>query len=418
MPNKIEKPTAVVVNDAGPNGYGVILNLGRAGIPVISVNPDPKNITFYSRYAAKAVSPGVEKETELIEFLIGIGKRLSPKPVLFITGDIALLVILRHKHKLEKYFHFPIADLAIIEKLVNKKYFYQTLQEIGADHPRTYFPRDLSEVEAVRTDLHYPYIVKPVNSQSFKKKLGVKILKVNSARELIESYKKATDAGEEVVLQQEIPGEERYLVYTYFNRNLKPVAVACYKKVRLSPRKYGNACVCESVWEPEVVDFVLGVIAKLKFWGLAEPEVQRDPRDGRLKLIEINARSTTETRLSAALGMNMEFLAYSECIGKPIENNLPLNNARQKKVKWITITEDLYTVFHKDGYLAHKEITIREWLKSLKGKREYAFLAWDDPLPFVVEFFRFLRSFIFKGSVYRRFFLRKNSWYSGRNQVS
>lgn len=398
---EIEKPTAVVVNDGGPNGYGVILNLGRAGVPVLSVNPDPKNITFYSRYATKLISPEFKAEAEFIDFLAGVGEKLTPKPVLFVTGDTPLLVILRHKPKLAKYFHFPIADLELIEKLVNKKYFYQTLQEIGVEHPRTYFPRDLSEVESLINNLQYPYIVKPVNSRSFKQKFKVKIFKADSAQQLIELYKKATDAGEEVVLQQEIPGKERYLVYTYFNRNLKPAAISCYKKIRLSPSPYGNACVCETVWEPEVVNFVLEVLTRLKFWGLAEPEVQRDPRDGRLKLIEINARSTTETRLSAALGMNMEFLAYSECLGKPIGNKTRLDNAHQQKpVKWIDIREDLYTVFSKrEGYLARKEITIGEWLKSFKGKREHAILAWDDPIPFVVHFFRFLTSLIFRDSL-------------------
>ena len=82
------------------------MNLGREGVLVLSVDSNSKNVTFLSRYAQKVLCPDYTiSEDNFIDFLMNLGKRLFPKPVLFVTGDLKVLAVLRHKEKMEQYFH-------------------------------------------------------------------------------------------------------------------------------------------------------------------------------------------------------------------------------------------------------------------------------------------------------------------------
>jgi len=386
------KPVAVVVNSGDSNGYGVVINLGRAGVSVLSLDSNPKNITFYSKYAKKILCPDYKiSEKEFLSFLLNLGKQLNPKPVLFITGDLQLTAMLKHREKLEKYFHMPMASLEIVEKLVNKKAFYKILEKSNVTHAKTFIPECLTEVETISQQLDYPYIIKPVQSTSFVSKFGNKCLKVNSGKELIETYKKVAQKESDIIIQKEIEGHERYLVYTYLDDNSTPLAVCCYEKIRIVPIDYGNACVCKTVWQKDAVNITLNFLKSIKYTGLAEAEIQRDERDGRLKLVEINARTTTEARLSARCGMNMENIAYQDVLNIKQDKQCQTNNM----VTWIDITRDIIATFSSDGYINKKKITFKQWLQSLKGTREYAYLAWDDPLPFTVLLFRFIQMYGF-----------------------
>lgn len=384
------KPAAVVVNAENANGYGVVVNLGRKGIPVVSVDCNSKSVVFLSRYTQKALCHDPDQsEDAFIDFLVNLGKSIQPKPVLFVTGDLRLLVVLRHREKLELYYHMPSPSLEIASKLVDKIQFYRALESLGIPHATTYIPDDLSEVIGISQTLDYPYIIKPVQSSVFARVFQNKCLRAGSARELVSLYQKGTAVEDQLIIQKELAGSERYLVYMYFNRDGKPVAVCCYKKQRITPIDYGNACACETMWDQEVVDLALRFLQEIGYSGLAEAEIQRDANDGRLKLVEINARSTTQTRLAARCGMNMEYMAYREALDLDVPEMPPAKLG----VKWIEILRDIRSIFGTEGYLTTGKMTVMQWLRSLRGEREYAFLTWDDPIPFLVLLLRFGRTY-------------------------
>jgi len=391
MKNKLvyTQAPAVVINSGDSNGYGVVINLGRQGIPVLSVDSNPKNVSFYSRYAKRILSPDPKaSQSDYINFLIDLGSSLSLKPVLFTTGDEMVSVVLANRDKLDPYFHIPMVDLDIASKLLDKTEFYRMLAQFEVPHAKTYLPEDISDVEAVSANLDYPYILKPARKSNFSSKFHNKCLSANSPEMLVEHYSAATAEGEDIIVQQELLGTERYLVYVYIDSSFVPLGVCCYKKMRIFPIDYGNACVCETLWEPDAVAITLSTLKRMRYRGLAEAEIHRDKRDGQLKLVEINARSTTQTRLSARCGVNMEYLAYCDALDLEVEKNI----SARLGVKWINILSDFRSIFFPGGYLSQKQISLKQWFKSYRGEREYAFLAWDDPLPFTILFFRFVGS--------------------------
>lgn len=400
------RPMAVVVNNGDANSYGVIANLGIAGVPVISASSDPTNLTFRSRYAQPALCPDFTRdEAGFIEFMIALGRQIEPKPILFVNGDEQLLVLLRHREQLETLYHIPFADFALANLLTDKTAFYRLLEKLDLPHARAYLPESTAEVAALADQVRFPCIIKPSQSQTFSRRFGNKCLPVDSREELIQRYTEVAAEEKQVIIQERIEGTERYLIYTYFNAASEPLAVLVYKKLRIYPIDFGNATVCRTVIDPDLQQQVLEMMKALKCRGLAEAEVQRDARDGRLKLVEINARSTTQSRLSARAYVNMEYIAYLDMLGTP--PGFRANN--EPGILWIDLYRDLLAVFSSDGYRSQNRIGIAAWLNSLRGSRVFAFCSLSDPMPSVVLFLRLFRMYAFTrkrladiGSLFRR----------------
>ncbi len=390
---KRNRSGAVVLNSGDSNGYGIVLNLGRENVPVLSIDSKRQNITFLSRYAKRMICPDYKDfEEQFISFLAAVGRECKLKPVMFVSGDLQLMCVLRHRKKLEAYFHLPMAPIKVVEILVDKIRFYDTLRKFGIPHAKTDVPENMAEVRKISQKLDYPCILKPVQSTSFVAKFGNKCLKASSAEELVEVYRKVSCEEDDIIVQKELIGTERYLVNMYFDRDSNLKAACCYQKLRIQPIDFGNASSCFTVWEPGAVDLAVQCLKSIGYTGFAEAEIQRDHSDGKLKLVEINARSTTQNRLSARCGMNMEYMAYKEILGEKIKWIKP----PKIKVIWVDIIREILAVFSFDGYLMKKKVSLGEVIRSVKGRREYAYLAWDDPKPFLSLLFTFMRTYVFR----------------------
>lgn len=377
-----DKPIAFVLDCHG-TGLGVIRSLGRRGIPVIGFDQNPRQIGLFSKYCKRIICPDIQdKEEEYVNFLLALGEQLNIKGVLIPTADTDVLTISKHRGKLERYYKFPMAKLDVIEKLANKREFYKTIEKLNMPHPKTYFPSDISEVKQIGKEITHPYIVKPIFSANFSREFGVKVFKVNSKEELIKAYTKATSSGYEVVIQEVIPGSDRniYGVSSYLNSKSEPIGIFIYKKIRGYPESFGTCCLVESIWEPELVKLGMQFLKNINYCGISEVEFKRDSRDNKFKFIEVNARTWWQNRLAARCGVDLSYIAYMDAIGGSVEKVI----SQRVGVKWLYMFDDMRSSFES---MSKGEISFIEYVNSLRGEKEYAIFAWDDPVPFFVSLF-------------------------------
>jgi len=375
-----DKPIAFVLWIGG-TGLGVIRSLGRRGIPVIGLDPYSREIGHFSRYCQGIVCPDPKtKEGEYVDFLLYLGEQLNTKGVLIPTSDVDVLAISKHREKLEKYYHFPMAKLDIIEKLVNKRIFYKTLDELDMPHPKTYFPNDNSDVAQISKEISYPCIIKPIFS--YKSKFGAKVLKVNSEQELIKAFERTNLNAQEIVIQEVIPGSDTnmYLVGAYFNSASEPLGIFTFKRIRQYPRGFGNGALCASVWTPEIAKLCVSFLNKIKYHGIIDAELKKDPRDNKFKFIEINARTGWQNSLATRCGVNLPYMAYMDAIGQDVEKA----TSQRDDVKWVYMFDDLRSSFES---MMERELSPIEYIKSLRGEKQYAIFAWDDPAPSFISLF-------------------------------
>lgn len=125
------QPTAFVLN-ASLAGLGAIRSLGRAGVPVVALDPDPGHAGFVSRCCTARQCPHPVREPErLVEFLIDEGRRLDEPGVLSPASDAFVLFISRHRDALKDHFLFILPAPEVVEQSVDKCAFYSTRRTCG-----------------------------------------------------------------------------------------------------------------------------------------------------------------------------------------------------------------------------------------------------------------------------------------------
>ena len=386
-----DSQTGVIVT-AGltANALGVIRTFGRRGIPVVYIDSERHALARYSRYIDERLKcPSIkESETGFINTLIDFGRHIDRKMVIIPAGDGEVLALSKHRQDLEHYYHLPVASYDVVQKLVNKTQFYKMLLELNIPHPKTYFPESLADLRFIGQELAYPFIIKPAYSSLFQSEFGKKVFLINSSKELDMAINQLTGRNLEVVIQEIVPGREMYAFYTYLNSKSEALAVCGYDKIRHYPPDFGSCSFCESCWRPSAIEPVIDLLQKIGYYGFAEPELIRDPRDDTYKLLEINARTTLQNRLASACGVDMEYLAFLDANGRSMKDSMSFRS----NVLWVDDLTDFLAFLIQ---LKRKDFSISEILKMLKLGKVHSVLAWDDPVPFFARVadrsLRFLR---------------------------
>jgi predicted ATP-grasp superfamily ATP-dependent carboligase len=319
----------------------------------------------------------MESETGFIQTLLDFGKQLNGQMMIIPTSDSDVLILSKHARELEKYYYLPIPAYETVQKLVNKKIFYKLLAKMDIPHPKTYFPESLAELRKKGLETKYPYLIKPTYPGPFYREFGRKNFVIQSPRELFWAIARLRDKNLEVMIQDIVPGNEIYMFYTYFNKKSEPLAICGYDKIRQFPDDFGSGSFCRSNLRSSPLKECIQLLKAIEYHGFAEPELKRDPRDGKYKLLEINARTTTENRLAAACGADVEYISYLEAAGRLMKTPL----AFQSGVFWIDEFVELSSCWKR---LRSKEIGIEEIIRTFGPRKVYSVAAWDDLAPFII----------------------------------
>ena len=117
--------------------------------------------------------------------------------------------------------------------------------------------------------------------------------------------------------------------------------------------------------------------ADLRLTGMIEIEFKEDPRDGRLKLLDVNARAWGWHGIGRAAGVDFTHLAWRAAQGDRIR---PVQG--RAGVRWVWLTTDLPVSIRE---LLAGRLRPGAYLRSLRPPIEGAIAASDDPLPVVLD---------------------------------
>ncbi len=397
-PNSTYPPA--VVSYMSYSGLGIVRSLGRLGVPVYALDPDSKKIGMDSRFCKSKPCPSIESdESKHIDFLIQLSESLGQRPVLFPTGDNTVLCYAKYEQVLKNHFLFTVPQRSTIERLVTKDALFKTAMELHIPTAATFIPDSLSEVTNIASQISYPCIIKPMRSnawhqEAIQKVIGdnTKVILAQNADELLGAYSKVAPYDSSVVISEVIPGDDSELFYFvfYVSNDHELLGRFSGRKCRVIPIHFGSASFVESVFVEELDRVSMDFLSRLKYRGLGGIEFKRDPRDGKFKLIEFNARYGLWDVLGARCGVDTAYLAYCDAIGKSVAKKFDYRTG----VKWVSIYRDTkaFLAYRREG-----AITLWSWLRSLWGEKQWAVLAWDDVKPFLTAAWRYWLSKLIRG---------------------
>ena len=357
-------------------------SLARAGIPVIGIATEPREAGLASRYGTRIVAPHPNPNHQpeaWLDLLTKLGRRQDEGGVIFPASDELVLFLSQHRNQLSPYFLLAIPPPGAAEVGLDKRRQYELAASLGIPHPQTCYPNNETETREVAEQLSYPVFVKPQHSHLWRWQAdsNIKGIKVASPGVLASVCAPILSKGLKIAVQSIVPGPPENLisVAVYLCGDQEVLAQYSARKIRQCPCEFGVATIAETVWEPEAIALALRFLTGAGYHGVAHVEFKRDPRDGLLKLIELNPRMWGHIQLAIDAGVNFPLIQYLDLTGAA--------PARQPEfrlgLRWLDVFSDINTFL---WYYRRGEISILGWMSSCLPARSFSYWAWNDPGPF------------------------------------
>lgn len=374
-------PTAVVVGLESMAGLQNARLLRRRGVPVIGVGRDP-SLPFCRTNTCDRIV--YAQQGGLVDALIEVGSSLTEPGVIIPSNDGEVLQIGARRDELTPYYRLRLPSKELIEGLMDKQSFATFARAHGLPAPATALIDGRRDAEVAATTLRFPVVMKPaLRDPRWSAYTKVKAFKTEDSEEFLAVYDAVAGWADRFVAQEWIQGGDDNLVTcnAYFDPNSEPLVTFVSRKLRQWPPETGMGSLAEEYRSDEVRDATVELFQKARFVGLAYLEMKRDDRDGRYYMTEANVgRTTGRSALAEAAGVELVMTAYCDALGLPLPERRSQGDG---DMKWIYLRWDLQSAF---AGLRSGDLTLREWVRSLRGPKAFAIFDRKDPLPFVLDY--------------------------------
>ena len=343
---------------------------------------DEHSISRHSRYATAALRvPELRDEESTVETLLELGKRHCLDGwVVYPTREETVAALSRHRERLLERFRIPTPPWDVVKWAWDKRNTYEVAAELGISTPRTWVVASAEELEKI--DGEPPYAVKPAIKERFLYATGAKAWRADTREELAARFGEAAAlvGADEVIVQELIPGSgEAQLAYCAFVRDGDPAASMVVRRLRQHPPLFGRASTyVQTIESPEVEELSRRFLERIGYYGLVELEYKHDARDGRTKLLDVNARTWGYHSLGQRAGVDFPYLLYADQLSLEI----PDQQRARTGVSWIRLATDLPTAAVE---FRHGELDWRAYLASIGQANVESVFMRDDPLPGLAE---------------------------------
>jgi predicted ATP-grasp superfamily ATP-dependent carboligase len=374
-----ERPGALVLG-ASYRALGVVRSLGRRGVPVWVCAADEHRVACASRYVRRRVSwPGGDPARQ-ITFLHALAHEHGLRGwALLPTCDETAALIARHRAELEPRWLVAAPSAAAMEVAYDKRATHALAGALGVEQPNTCFPAGRADVEAL--DWRFPLILKPTHKAEANRFTAAKAWRVDSRAELLARYDEACGLvePETLMVQELVPGPpSAQLSYAALCADGNAIATASAVRLRQAPMDFGKASShVETTPDGDTAEPARRLLAAMRFTGIVEVEFKRDARDGRPKLLDINARAWGWHTLCARAGVDFPWLQWEQLHGRA-----PAPARVRSGVRWVRMSTDLPVALTE---IRAGRMRARDWLASLRPPLATAIHAFDDPVPGAVD---------------------------------
>lgn len=379
-------PPAIVVGLDCITGLQTARILAGRGVRVVGLANDPGHACCRTRAVEEVV--GVDTSAPaLIDVLASLAGRLDGAVVVPCT-DQSVQLIAAGRDRLA-HLRIALPDPGVADTLLRKDRFAEHAQAHGIPIPRTVVLRSADDLLQVHADLTFPVVLKPaVRSPGWEDATGGKVAVATDAETLDDLYRRGARWTDVVVAQEWVPGGDEDLVScnTYVSADGRPLATFMARKLRQWPPHQGTSSLGEEVRDDEAEALALRVLATVDYHGLGYVECKRDRHTGRLVVIEPNiGRPTGRSAIAEAGGVELLATMYRDLAGLPLPDE---RTQRYVGAKWIHLRRDLQSAAWS---WRAGELTLRQWARSLRGRKAYAVWSVTDPLPFLLDLWHTLQ---------------------------
>ncbi|MEM5516244.1 hypothetical protein WNY37_04735 [Henriciella sp. AS95] len=381
--SQFDSSTPVILLGGRENAVAVARNFGRKGIRIIASGL-PGCRSMNSRYTKESypVPDGMSASSYWRELLLSAQLDHLKGAIIFPFCDESLAFMETHRDLLAEHYLVEEFVPELRRIMLDKQATLKLAREVDVPAPRYWEITSNLDVQNIREEITFPVMVKPLDSYAFSHEFGRKLFIIHdSFDEVVEKVALARSKGHEVMVVEMIPGPDDLLSSYYTYRTAEGVRLFDYTKsvIRRWPLNRGGTCFHQSEWLPETADIGKKLFDRIGWQGFGNVEFKRDTRDGKLKIIEVNARFTAAHRLVTASGAPVDEMIYCHMTGQPVPTFTTYNNRLRM---WYPIRD----------FMALRELSglgrlgFTAWLKSVFAQKfVLPYFSFTDPMPSLAE---------------------------------
>lgn len=345
--------------------------LTKAGCEVTTVQEKKSDLGNVTKFAAKKIlKPGVDSDLNVaIPFYRELCKK-NAYDLIIPLSDFSANIFANEKEQIESSTRTRVAvnDLSVFLQAADK--LNTMLVCMKNDIPCPFTLEAVSTIDDVPVNLQYPVIIKPRSS------CGSIGLHIAQNRDALKGYidQVHNEGLGDVLVQEFIPQTgKQYNAHFLLDANHEVKTAILAEKCRWFPIDGGASTFCRTIHNDEILKMCEKLLRIIGWIGYCDIDLMEDPRDGSVRIIEINARISANVQLCFDAGADIA------------EQLLQLYSGEE-------VTEYLY---YKEDVRLRCILTDFLWfLKSpnrfksdpswFSLKRTYDQIgAWDDIKPFI-----------------------------------
>ncbi|MGE0005899.1 MAG: ATP-grasp domain-containing protein [Parvibaculaceae bacterium] len=323
--------------------------------------------------------PGAENP-DAIGMLEDIVRREKLEGYLLIPAADADVKFVAQAHaRLSRCLDILLPDWSSLEWAADKARTYQRAAELGIAVPEIYPVR--SPADAAGTPMRFPVALKPSMRLELNRFTRDKVWRADDRKSFLRLYGEAARlvGPERVVVQELVPGGgDCQLSYAGLWWQGRPVTSFVARRTRQYPIEFSyTSTFVETIESDDVREAAETFLSSIGHHGLCEIEFKRDPRNGALKLLDVNPRPWSWFGLADAAGVD-----FGAAIVSLAGGHMPSPMKARAGVGWMFGQRD-HVVALKLALAGR--LDAGSWLASLARTRTFASLSPRDPLPGLVE---------------------------------
>lgn len=366
---KLPKVRVLVLDGRIQSCLPVLKALRIGGHHVTIAESDPLCVGFFSRYPHQRLRHR-DPRKDPDGFLADLKGWLSrgDYDVLIPILDVTAELVSKHKSELENYVRIPIVDYPIFMRARDKSQTMKIAQANGLPCPKTYFP-DETPLEEIARIVGYPALIKP------NKSVGARgLTKVTNSLEMMKLYPKVVQHYGECSIQEFIPQSDlQYKAQYFLDIHSKVKACVVYNKIRFFPLDGGVSTLNCTVIREDIVRIGTSILKAMGWKSYADIDLISDPRDNRIKILEVNPRITGSIKICFEAGVNFANLLIAFALG----HSLSISNGYKTNVYLRHPGLDLlWFLKSRERFNTHPS-----WFQFYNKNLTYDILSLTDPGP-------------------------------------
>lgn len=362
------KATILLFGIDGTQTLPIAKSLYKKGYRLIGTYHDKLSYGANSRYIHEKIQLLCTDEKDTVDSLLSIIKNKDCETIIPF-GDSSAEILSKYKDLFRHHVKLTMPDYETFMSAYDKNKLMTLCREKNYPHPITL---DLSNQheETELIDFPYPALIKPNITTG-----GRGMTLVRTYNDFKNKIKNIESQYGDCHLQQFIPEGGRQIKVQLFvdKANNRHFGSVIWKQ-RFYPEKGGSSCCNITIDAPELIALCSSVLNDLEWEGFADFDLIEDPRDGQLKIMEINPRFPACLKSAVESGIDYANILVDYTLGYPIKRYTYKPGAKLRHIGF----ECLWFISSKNRFR-----TKPNWFSWISPRLYFQDFSFSDPLPFI-----------------------------------